>query len=230
MTSSSSAPKRKNKPGAGPPKGSHNRVAALDKFHNFKECKQCGETKRLADFHKTTNWRKKRAADPKRYKTRCKDCLRAPPADPATPGFNPKRTSKPARVTPEQRRKNHIAYKRRARRETRIKALRYVAEKGCCECGERDPRVLEFDHIDAADKSHHVGRLLANGYSWGNEMLREEIRKCRVICANCHRKHTIVQQGYYSHKAVRAVLREIDEQYNITGTEDPGDNRQVGSE
>jgi len=214
MTSSATAPKRRPglQKGMPSPRQAHN-----DKFHNFKVCRTCKEEKRLADFALTGNWRKKRAADPKRYKLDCKKCCRAPSATEVDPNFKPLRIRKPRtkNATPEQKRAAAAAYKRQQRRDTRIKSLEYVAEKGCCECGERDPRVLEFDHIDPSDKLYDISKLFANGYSWGAEKLREEIRKCRVICANCHRKHTIIQQEYYAHEDVRAALRRIYDHHGI---------------
>jgi hypothetical protein len=134
------------------------------------------------------------------------------------PNFIPHRVRAPVKVkqTPEEKRAYAAQYKRRARRATRIKALEYLAQKGCCDCGERDPRVLEFDHIDPSEKANDVATLFSNGFGWGSEKLREEIRKCRVICSNCHRKHTILQQEYYAHDDVRAALRGIYEHYNIT--------------
>ena len=214
MTGSATAPKRRPglQKGMPSPRQAHN-----DKFHNFKVCRTCLEEKRLADFALTGNWRKKRAADPKRYRKDCKECTRAPSAAQTDPSFKPHRSRKvyPKDRTPEQKRADSAAYKRRTRRATRIKALEYVAEKGCCDCGERDPRVLEFDHIDSADKDHNISKLLADGHTWGSEKLRSEIRKCRVICANCHRRHTIVQQGHYAHDDVRAALREIYDRYDI---------------
>lgn len=174
----------------------------------------CGESKRLADF--AIIKRKKRAADPKRYSRKCKKCTRAPSAAQTDPNFKPDRRYKaPVKRTPEEKREYNAEYKRRTRRLARIKSLEYLAEKGCCDCGTRDPRVLEFDHLDPSEKSKGVCRLLCDGYSWASEKLRQEIRKCRVICANCHRLHTIVQQGHYAHTDVQAALQEIDARYDI---------------
>lgn len=209
-------------PGPKKPRGPHKHgqlphVRANDKFNNYKVCNECGETKRLADFALTGNWKKKRAADPKRYKTKCKQCSRHPNAVDVDPGFKPVRVRKPRarKLTPEESRAARAANKRKVRRDTRIRALEYLAEKGCSDCGERDPRVLEFDHIDPGEKEHDVAQLFSNGYGWGSERLRAEIRKCRVICANCHRKHTIVQQEYYAHEEVKSALRGIFERYDI---------------
>ncbi|TFH42454.1 MAG: hypothetical protein E4H01_13460 [Lysobacterales bacterium] len=203
---------------AGSRPGDIRRTAANDKFHNFKACLGCGETKRLADFAKTNGWRNKRAADPKRYKPRCKACTKAYNAARVDPNFEPRRTPRvPGRdLSPAEKRAIAAEYKRQARRLTRIKALEYLADKGCESCGERDPRVLEFDHIEPGTKNGHVADLFGNGYSWGSERLREEIRKCRVLCANCHRRHTIVQQDHYSHPDVRDALQGIYATYGIT--------------
>lgn len=191
------------------------RQAANDKFHNFKVCSRCGENKRLADFSFNSGWKRKLAADPTRYRKRCKKCSRAPSAAADTPGFNAKRAAPRKRLSDTERRSREARYKRRKRRVTRVKALEYLAEKGCCECGTHDPRVLEFDHIEPCDKEHAVSRLLCDGYSWGTEKLRAEIRKCRVICANCHRKHTIIQQEHYAHKDVAEALQNIYDRYGI---------------
>lgn len=215
MTSSTEGPKKRTR---GTQKGDPSpHQAATDKFHNFKDCRTCGENKRLADFALQGNWRKKRAADPKRYRKDCKECTRAPSAVETDPDFGPvRKPRKRARKrTAADIRADAASYKRKARRATRIKALEYIAEKGCCECGTHDPRVLEFDHINPAEKEFEMSKLFADGYSWASERLRAEIRKCRVICANCHRKHTIIQQEYYAHGDVAEALQGIYDRYKI---------------
>lgn len=215
MVASTVAPKKKYRGGSRKGEPGH-RQAANDKYHNYKVCDACGERKRLVDFALTGKWRKKLAADPTRYRRKCKKCTRPLNAVEVDPDFKPDRNRRVKRPrNGVEDREYAAAYKRRARRETRVKALKYLAEKGCCECGERDPRVLEFDHIEPREKKYVIAKLFSNGYSWGAEKLRAEIRKCRVICANCHRKHTIVQQEHYSHTDVRAALRQIFEDYGI---------------
>jgi hypothetical protein len=206
MTGATKGPKR-----PGP------RQAENDKFHNYKVCGGCGKTKRLVDFSYSSNWRKKRAADPKRYKPDCRECSRAHNAVETDPHFNPVRVTRPRIKKPTKKQKRDAAakYKRGKRRATRIKVLEYIAAKGCCDCGTRDPRVLEFDHMDPDGKDYDIARLLSSGYGWASEKLRAEIRKCRVICANCHRKHTIVQQGNYAHRDVVDALQRIYERFDI---------------
>ena len=66
----------------------------------------------------------------------------------------------------------------------------------CVDCGERDPVVLEFDHL--RDKSFSVGAALAQR-KWRD--ILDEIDKCEVVCANCHRRRTSGRRG-----SVRALL------------------------
>lgn len=69
----------------------------------------------------------------------------------------------------------------------RRKAIRVKAKIGQkCECGIDNPMLLEFHHIDPSEK----GGLLAKANSWSEERILNEIAKCKVMCANCHRIHT----------------------------------------
>jgi hypothetical protein len=60
----------------------------------------------------------------------------------------------------------------------------------CSECGETDPVVLEFNHLDPLTKSGNLSDMIANGVSVDSLSLRSEIAKCQVLCANCHQRHT----------------------------------------
>ncbi|WP_222915422.1 hypothetical protein [Natrinema sp. SYSU A 869] len=58
-------------------------------------------------------------------------------------------------------------------------------EQGCSQCGVDTAACLDFHHTDETTKRMAVGRMVTFGY--GKETLREEIEKCDVLCANCHR-------------------------------------------
>lgn len=56
----------------------------------------------------------------------------------------------------------------------------------CTRCSESDPACLDFHHRSASDKKDNVARLMGNGHSL--KVVKEEIEKCDILCANCHRK------------------------------------------
>lgn len=84
---------------------------------------------------------------------------------------------------------------RSARTRVRRLVWEFLEEHPCIDCGESDPRVLEFDHVRGA-KQFAVTTGVSNGLSW--RKIQTEIKKCDVRCANCHRKKTYVQQGYWT--------------------------------
>ena len=65
----------------------------------------------------------------------------------------------------------------------------------CKHCGETDPVVLEFDHVDPKLKTKNVSEMIYNSLA----NLKSEIEKCQVLCANCHRRKTAKQFNHYSY-------------------------------
>jgi hypothetical protein len=60
---------------------------------------------------------------------------------------------------------------------------RYKTLTGCTDCGyNEDARALEFDHLPGTEKLGTVASMMYK--SW--EKIKQEIRKCEVVCANCH--------------------------------------------
>jgi len=57
--------------------------------------------------------------------------------------------------------------------------------KICARCGFSDPRALDFHHREGADKEVRIAKILGKG--WGTARILEEMAKCDVLCANCHR-------------------------------------------
>lgn len=70
----------------------------------------------------------------------------------------------------------------------------YLHEHACVDCGEKDLRVLDFDHRDILQKHRNISDMIqANGL----QMIIAEIAKCDIRCANCHRKRTSKQFSYW---------------------------------
>lgn len=56
-----------------------------------------------------------------------------------------------------------------------------------CEiCGESESCCLEFHHDDPTQKEFALAVASNRGYSW--ETILKEVKKCRVLCSNCHKK------------------------------------------
>jgi hypothetical protein len=75
---------------------------------------------------------------------------------------------------------------------------------GCQECNRKvtslDPALcscFEFDHVDRTTKIDGISAMANGGRSI--DVIKREIAKCRLLCVNCHKKHTRVQLGmkYY---------------------------------
>lgn len=55
----------------------------------------------------------------------------------------------------------------------------------CKDCGENYPYyVMDFDHL--RDKKGNLAQMHANTM----KVIKEEIAKCEIVCANCHRERT----------------------------------------
>lgn len=55
----------------------------------------------------------------------------------------------------------------------------------CSKCGyDRCVEALDFHHIDPSEKAFG----LANKFHWAWKRLTVEAKKCKLLCANCHRE------------------------------------------
>lgn len=68
---------------------------------------------------------------------------------------------------------------------------RYKTIKGCVDCGyNANAYALEFDHLPGFEKDRTVASLMYA--SWN--MIKKEIAKCEVVCANCHAIRTFTRK------------------------------------
>jgi hypothetical protein len=88
---------------------------------------------------------------------------------------------------------NRLVYIAKAKRrkkaviaQQRERITRYLKAHPCGDCGEADPRCLDFDHV-RGEKRAAISEMIGN-FSW--EQIENELAKCEVRCANCHRKRT----------------------------------------
>lgn len=57
----------------------------------------------------------------------------------------------------------------------------------CEYCGERETICLDFHHDNEKNKEHNISNMIKKGFS--KNRILDEIEKCTVLCANCHRKY-----------------------------------------
>jgi hypothetical protein len=88
----------------------------------------------------------------------------------------------------------HHANTARYRARNRELIYGFLAQHACVECGEADPRVLEFDHV-RGEKKGNISDMVRRGVPWAR--VTEEIQKCEVRCANCHRRRTVSQFKWF---------------------------------
>lgn len=61
----------------------------------------------------------------------------------------------------------------------------YKSSVGCKYCGETHPACLDFHHRNPEEKTANISFLIRNR---SFESVQDEIKKCDVVCSNCHRK------------------------------------------
>ena len=144
---------------------------------SLRRCGRCGEFKPTPEFA----WRRVRRGQLDNY---CRPCRAAYKQEHYA-------RHRERYVAKAMRRKNALAAERAAY------LVEFFRERACVDCGELDPLVLEFDHL--GDKKFDISRGLRDR-NW--QALLDEIAKCDVVCANCHRRRTALRAG-----TARAVAR-----------------------
>jgi len=79
--------------------------------------------------------------------------------------------------------------------------IEWLEKHPCVSCGEDDIVVLDFDHL--GNKTSNVSLMIAKISSI--KTIKNEIKKCQVLCANCHRRKTAKENGSYRLKINRSV-------------------------
>lgn len=93
-------------------------------------------------------------------------------------------------LSPHQRwyyknRQRQAGKKKRRREALRTWLHQYkVTHCECERCGEDDPACLDFHHVE--EKRYGIAEMVNRGFAI--EEIEEEIGRCVVLCANCHRR------------------------------------------
>lgn len=146
-----------------------------------KQCTKCNQVKPETEFF----WKQKGI----RRSSYCKNCYKQ----------LRKKTYK------QHYEKNRTKYIKRAK-SNRHKYLLYVQRQllqlfkhnPCAQCGETNPLVLDFHHIDPNTKVGNISEIISSRKSW--YIIEKEINKCICLCANCHRKVTAKEQNTHRYQ------------------------------
>jgi len=133
---------------------------------NTKTCKDCGITKEIDCFGKNQKGY---------YFRRCKTCSTAKRSQ-----WN---KDNPEKYQVHARRK---VQKLKQKRDGIRLQIDKEKSKGCSYCGfNLFSECLQFHHIDPLAKEAEIGRMIAAARR--EKEITEEIKKCIVLCSNCHR-------------------------------------------
>lgn len=94
--------------------------------------------------------------------------------------------------------KNRELYRDKNRRKKELlrNIMREHKSQPCSDCGGEFPfYVMDFDHREGEEKLAHVSRLVQR---MNLKRLLDEIAKCDVVCANCHRIRTYRREQRFS--------------------------------
>ena len=76
----------------------------------------------------------------------------------------------------------------------------------CFICEEQNPMVLDFDHLE--NKTESISEMVRIGVK--PETIKNEITKCRILCSNCHRIKTHIENNSYIFKKYETDQRFSD--------------------
>jgi hypothetical protein len=137
----------------------------------LRRCGRCGELKSVDEF----NWRRKHRGQRDSY---CRPCR-------AVYKHEHYAANRQRYIDNAVDRTRTLAFERAAY------LIDYFRTHPCADCGESDPVVLEFDH--QSDKLFCISQGLRDR-SW--QSVLDEIAKCEVVCANCHRRRTARRRNH----------------------------------
>lgn len=133
----------------------------------MKKCNSCNKELDLSCFNKN-----KHRSDG--LQTSCRDCSH--------------QNFKRYYVKNKARHIKHVKNKYRLKLKIMRKAIDTMKLNiaGCLLCEEKEFCCLAFHHLDAKSKIDNVSKVVVDNVKWNTVL--EEIKKCVVLCSNCHIK------------------------------------------
>lgn len=150
-----------------------------------KVCTKCKVEKNTDQFHKGNN--------KSGFHSYCKEC-------------NISNRMKRYYTNQKQERVRANQWSANTRDDQRKYIIDYLNGHPCIDCGNNDIRVLEFDH--KRDKKYTISTMMGSN---SLQCLIDEIAKCEVRCANCHRIKTSKDFGYYRESKQRVGIPTAEE-------------------
>ena len=81
--------------------------------------------------------------------------------------------------------KSEIAHVQRRKKDIKRWLWEHKKSLKCSICSESHPAIIDFHHKEGK-KEKGVSQMLVDGYSI--DRIKQELAKCDILCANCHRK------------------------------------------
>lgn len=80
-------------------------------------------------------------------------------------------------------------------RAVRVAIGEYKKGRGCSDCGySKTADALDLDHLPGTVKLFTISQATSSTRGFGRDLtwkiLWDEVAKCDVVCANCHRERT----------------------------------------
>ena len=104
---------------------------------------------------------------------------------------------------PYKDKENQKKWQREAHNKAR-QMLRETKERPCADCGVQYPWfIMEFDHLpEHGPKKKNRNLATFTSRSFNAKGLQDELAKCEVVCANCHRARTHKRREAVGHASV----------------------------
>lgn len=130
---------------------------------DVRRCATCGQSKPSAEFHRSVTGQF----------SYCRDC----------------RCAYDRRYYAERGKAARLGRKRLWRKAARLWIDSLKEGRPCADCGEVfPPYVMHWDHLPGHVKVSSISTMAG---AWSREAIRDELKKCELVCANCHVMRTV---------------------------------------